>query len=100
MTGPVCILQFGTNYWLWLIDSHGLQTLSKAYQVLLAHINLLICIQRLQTYRLDVQPVPKYFQMWDSQATLHGSMISHGGHAKIRCLQLHTQAKNCQRLER
>ena len=45
VAGPAFILQFGTNYWLWLIDRHGLKTLLKVYQVLLAHIDLLICIK-------------------------------------------------------
>ena len=50
MARPAFMLQFGTNYWLWLIDRHGLETLLKAYQVLLAHIDLLVCIGKLQTY--------------------------------------------------
>ena len=53
-----------------------------------------------QGHWLDVQPVPKYFQTQDSQATLQGIMISHSEHAKLRCPQLHTQAKNYQLLER
>ena len=48
----------------------------------------------------DVQPVPKYFQTRDSQATLQGIMFSHGEYAKLKCLQLHTQAKNYQLLGR
>ena len=41
------MLQFGINYWLWLIDRYGFETLLKAHQVLLAYIDLLICIERL-----------------------------------------------------
>ena len=47
------MLQFVTNYWLWLIDKHDLETLLKAYQVLLAHFDLESCIERLQTYTID-----------------------------------------------
>ena len=43
-----------------------------------------------QGHWLDLQPVPKYFQTRDRQATLQGIMISHGEHAKPRCPQLHT----------
>ena len=50
MAEPAFKLQFGTVYWLWLIGRHGLETLFKPYQVLLAHIDLLICIEQLQTY--------------------------------------------------
>ena len=46
----------------------------------------------------DVQQVPKYFQTRDSQATLQGIMVSHGEDAKLRCPQLHIQAKNYQLL--
>ena len=39
--GQQFMLQFGTDYWLWLFDRHSLETLLKAYQVgLLAHIRL------------------------------------------------------------
>ena len=33
-----------------MLNRHGLETLLKAYEVLLVHINLLICIEWLQTY--------------------------------------------------
>ena len=56
--------------------------------------------EQYQGHWLDVQPVPKYFQIRDSQAILQGIMISHGEHAKLRCSQLHTQAKNYQLLGR
>ena len=36
------MLQFGIMHWYWLIDRHSLETLLKAYQVLLAHFDLLI----------------------------------------------------------
>ena len=35
---------------LWLFDSHSLETLLKAREVLLAHIDLSICTQRIQIY--------------------------------------------------
>ena len=53
-----------------------------------------------QGHWLDFQLAPKYFQTLDSQATLQDIMISHGKHTKLRCPQLHTQAKNYQLLER
>ena len=46
----------------------------------------------------DVQQVPKHFQTRDSQATLQDIMCSHSEHAKLRCPQLHIQAKNYQLL--
>ena len=47
------MLQFGITHRYWLSNRHGLEILLKAspdYQVLLAHIDLLICIEQLQTY--------------------------------------------------
>ena len=46
--------QFGINHWYWLLNGYSLETLLKVYQVLLAHTNLLICIERLQTYSYAV----------------------------------------------
>ena len=40
------MLQFGITHWLWLFNRHSLETILKAYQVLLAHFDLLICIKR------------------------------------------------------
>ena len=50
VAGPAFMLQFGITYWLWLINRHSLETLSKANQVLLAHFDFETCIERLQTY--------------------------------------------------
>ena len=50
MAGPAFMLWFNTTDWLWLFDRHSLEILLKAYQILLAHIDLLICITCLQTY--------------------------------------------------
>ena len=53
-----------------------------------------------QGHWLDIQPVPKYFQIWVSQAILQGITIDHGNHAKLKYPQLHTQAKYYHLLER
>ena len=44
------MLQFGITDWYWLIERHSLETLSKVYQVLLAHSDLETYIEQLQTY--------------------------------------------------
>ena len=50
MAGKAFVLQFGTTYWFRFFDRHSLETLLKAYQVLLAHIDLSTCTKHLLSY--------------------------------------------------
>ena len=52
-----------------------------------------------QGHWLDVQPVPRYLQIKDSQASLQGIMISYSEQTKLRCPQLYTQPKHYKLLE-
>ena len=51
-----------------------------------------------QGHWLDIQLVPKYFRIPDSQATLQGIKIAYNGHTKLRFPQLHTHVESYQLL--